>query len=281
MAVYALTSLSGSPGVTTLAIAWAYRSARPTLILEADPTGGSAILAGPFRGEHVHDTSVLLMAERNRSELAEWMWYHSIPLPETTDRRVLPAVAMPAQAKALNTTWSRIADAVKDFSSQSGTDVVVDVGRLGMVNSPRPLLNVADTTLILAPATLPGINTLAAGLGPLREALESQIDPDRMTVVPVRASAGIGRQRRTRKAVSAAQPWSDREIAQVIAPTRVLQPLPWSPDEATMYSHATVAPKDWPNSSYTRAVSALIDATENHIRRVQSAAGLTETGDQA
>ena len=42
MAVIALTSASGSPGVTTTALGLALLWPRPVLLVEADPTGGSA-----------------------------------------------------------------------------------------------------------------------------------------------------------------------------------------------------------------------------------------------
>jgi hypothetical protein len=51
MAVYTLVSASGSPGVTTTALALASVWPRPVIVVEADPTGGSAILAGYFRGQ--------------------------------------------------------------------------------------------------------------------------------------------------------------------------------------------------------------------------------------
>ena len=46
MAVICLTSASGSPGVTTTAVGLAFCWPRPVLLVEADPTGGSGILAG-------------------------------------------------------------------------------------------------------------------------------------------------------------------------------------------------------------------------------------------
>ena len=50
MAVIALASASGSPGVTTTALGLAMLWPRPVLLVEADPTGGSGLLAGYFRG---------------------------------------------------------------------------------------------------------------------------------------------------------------------------------------------------------------------------------------
>ena len=52
MAVIVLVSAAGSPGVTTTAVGLALTWPRPVLLVEADPTGGSAVLAGFFRGAH-------------------------------------------------------------------------------------------------------------------------------------------------------------------------------------------------------------------------------------
>ena len=43
MAVVALASASGSPGVTTTALGLALLWPRPVLLVEADPTGGSRL----------------------------------------------------------------------------------------------------------------------------------------------------------------------------------------------------------------------------------------------
>ena len=54
MAVVCLTSASGSPGVTTTAVGIAFCWPRPVLLVEADPTGGSGVLAGiPARHDAV------------------------------------------------------------------------------------------------------------------------------------------------------------------------------------------------------------------------------------
>ncbi len=62
MAVIALTSASGSPGVTTTAVALAFLWPRPVVLVEADPTGGSAILAGYFRGTREYDVGIVELA---------------------------------------------------------------------------------------------------------------------------------------------------------------------------------------------------------------------------
>ena len=50
MAIITLVSASGAPGVTTTALALAVRWPRPVMLVEADPRGGSSILAGFFKG---------------------------------------------------------------------------------------------------------------------------------------------------------------------------------------------------------------------------------------
>ena len=50
MAVIALASASGSPGVTTTALGLALLWPRPVLLVEADPTGGSGAVPVPASG---------------------------------------------------------------------------------------------------------------------------------------------------------------------------------------------------------------------------------------
>ena len=50
MALFTLVSASGAPGVTTTALALAGGWPRPVTLVEADPRGGSSILAGFFKG---------------------------------------------------------------------------------------------------------------------------------------------------------------------------------------------------------------------------------------
>ena len=62
MAVIALGSAAGSPGVTTSALGLALTWPRPVLLIEADPTGGSAMLAGFFRGTTAQTAALIDLA---------------------------------------------------------------------------------------------------------------------------------------------------------------------------------------------------------------------------
>ena len=62
MSLIVLTSASGSPGVTTTALGLALGWPRPAVLVEADPTGGSAIAAGYLRGEVVPPEAMIDLA---------------------------------------------------------------------------------------------------------------------------------------------------------------------------------------------------------------------------
>ena len=66
MALITLTSASGSPGVTTTAVGLALCWPRPVLLVEADPTGGSAIAAGYLRGGTAPTDSLIDLAFAHR-----------------------------------------------------------------------------------------------------------------------------------------------------------------------------------------------------------------------
>ena len=62
MAIVALVSASGSPGVTTTALGLALLWPRPVMLVEADPTGGSGLLAGYFRCTREYDSGLIELA---------------------------------------------------------------------------------------------------------------------------------------------------------------------------------------------------------------------------
>ena len=62
MSMIVLASASGSPGVTTTALGLVLGWPRPALLVEADPTGGSAIAAGYLRGSVVPPEAMIELA---------------------------------------------------------------------------------------------------------------------------------------------------------------------------------------------------------------------------
>ena len=268
MAIHLLTSVTGSPGVTTTALAWTRHAAKPTLLIEADMTGGSPILAGPFRGEVPPSKSILSLAEFQPQEMAEQIWWHTLTLPDTSDRHVLTTVSSPAQARALRTAWSPIAQAISEVATETGTDIVIDYGRLTTRDAAEPLLHIADIILVLVPATMAGVNAAKRALGPLREQVAASGSPRRVTAVPVVAAAGHPRWR----AGLAARPWDGSTIGKILEPVEMLHPVRYDPDAAAVYSAGTVRPFGG-TRAYTASVVELANAADAHLRQIRVLAG--------
>lgn len=259
MSIFALTSISGSPGVTTTAIAWATLSKRPTLLVEADPTGGSPIVAGVWAGQQPHTTSVLELANRERAWFVEYLHERTLPLPGTTDRLLLPGIPAPEHARPVSTVWRPLSAALRTISSEGGVDVIIDAGRAGAENAPWTLMESADVLLVLTDTTLPALNSAAIGTASMRERLEQTGTPDRLGLVPV---TGRGKGPDIR-------PYGTREIAPVVDPTRVIASVSRDEARAAVYSSALTPGRGHSTSGYCRSIVHLTKAAEEHASRIR------------
>lgn len=247
MGVYALTSIAGAPGVTTTAVAWAMTSGRPTVVIEADLTGGSPILAGVFRSEKPHTTSLLALSTRPAgTTLLEQLWDQAIGFPGGRERYLVPGIAEATQASALTPLWEPLGAAAQELSQESGVDVIIDAGRLHRASALTPLLAAADTVLVCTWSHLVGLHTAVTGLDQLRRRL-GDITADRVGIVAV---------------TSATQSFSHSAVAKVMAPSPVLAQLPWAPAAAGHYFLGAPAPRKGERRKYTRAIAALAAAAE-------------------
>ncbi|HEY3407147.1 MAG TPA: hypothetical protein VGK53_03130 [Propionicimonas sp.] len=155
MAIITLTSASGSPGVTTTALGLALVWPRPVLLVEADPTGGSALLAGYWRGQLDHVGLLDLVLAERHGVLADALPRMQFPI-EGSDASLLVGTKAHEQAGSLDRLWDPLLGVLQNLSDQ---DVIVDAGRLGLDGSPRSLLTYSDVTLLL---TLSSLRALAA-----------------------------------------------------------------------------------------------------------------------
>src|SRR5690242_10743969 len=116
MAVLVLTSCSGSPGVTTLAVGLALTWPRPVLLVDADPGASQAVLAGYLTGRSTGGKGLLRVAEahRDRRNLREAVVDQCLTLAETDgDRRLfLPGFTRPGSAAHFAGVWDDLADAL-------------------------------------------------------------------------------------------------------------------------------------------------------------------------
>ena len=131
MALIALVSAKGSPGVTTLAMALAQVWPRRVLVAECDPAGGD-IAAGYLGGQVDADRGLLnLTVAARRTNLAAALPSQLVALDDTGSRCLLPGLQDPALAAGLATWWDRLADLFAELGTgEAGTDVLADCGRL-------------------------------------------------------------------------------------------------------------------------------------------------------
>src|SRR5690606_37032741 len=132
MAVIALCSAQGSPGVTTTAVGLALTWPRPVLLVEADPTGASGVLTGWFRGTRDYEAGLIEMAFA-AEPVAELLPRVTVPLDDADPEARARFVAGPrshVQARGLADLWAPLAAALADLD-ETGQDVLVDAGRLG------------------------------------------------------------------------------------------------------------------------------------------------------
>ena len=223
MSIIVLTSASGSPGVTTTVMGLALAWPRPVLVVEADPTGGSGILAGHFKGQVAHAQGLIGLAMAQRQELVAAELPHQLLDIPGSGAKLLAGSLSHGQAGSLLVLWPALLEALRDLDS-TGQDVLVDAGRLGLEGSPTPLLFGADVTLLLTRSTLPALIAATSWAETLRDETAATITLPGLLVVgeghpyPAREVAGALRLRLVAKLA-----W-DRRTAAVLSRARGTYP---------------------------------------------------------
>ncbi|MGD8200926.1 hypothetical protein ACQE98_09705 [Ornithinimicrobium sp. W1679] len=227
MAVIALTSASGSPGVTTTAMGWALSRSRPTVLVDADPTGGSAMLAGYLRGQVVPPDALLdLWTAHQQGRLRAALPQVLLPLPGSSVG-LLPGTRSHAQARGLAGLWEPLLAAFKALDG-TGQDVLVDTGRLGLAGFATPLLHGADLAVVACRSDLVSLSALRSWLATLHTELADVGGASSLGVVLV----GPGR------------PYGRAEVDKVLAGacggrSPVLGCVHWDPKAAAAFSAGT------------------------------------------
>lgn len=266
MAVITLASASLSPGVTTSALAISFAWPRPVLLIEADPVGYSAVSAGYLRGWVPHNRGVidLAVAHRQGRSLTEAIREVAIPLPtrqadaETPSSvRLVAGARSHGQATTIAGVWETLAQVLRSLE-RTGTDVIVDAGRLGMVASPTALLRSADLTLLTTRATLPALMAANGWARQLRSEHETTGRAGNLGLLLV----GEGRK------------YSQREVREVLK-LPVIATLPLDPVSSEVYHlGAASRRRHFENSPLPRAAAAAaaaIDAVIDDNRRALDA----------
>lgn len=174
MAVIALASASGSPGVSTTALGLALVWPRPVLLVEADPTGGSGLLAGYFRGTREYTAGLIELA-LTAGDLADAVAEVAVPI-DNTQVAFIAGARSHTQAPALRDVWEPLMSVWAGLESM-GQDVIVDVGRLGLAGSATPVLDGSDLTLLVTGSSLPALSALRSWADAIERNLVAWRDP--------------------------------------------------------------------------------------------------------
>jgi hypothetical protein len=251
MAVISLTSASGSPGVTTTAVGFALLWPRPVLLVEADPTGGSGILAGYFGGSREYDVGMVELA-LSATPMQDALREVARPIPGT-HVTFIAGTRSRTQAHALREVWAPLADALSELES-TGQDVIIDAGRIGLEGSPQALLDSADLSLLVSRTNLPALSAARTWADSLtRPALDLQ-------------ESGL-------LLVGEGQPYSSTEVSAVVK-LPVVAAIADDPEAAAVFHRGAQPPRRFDTGPLVRSLRAGIEATQGVITRRR--AGLLE-----
>jgi hypothetical protein len=194
VAVIALISAKGSPGVTTTALACTLTWQRRVVLAECDPAGGS-LLAGYLEGalEGPRGIGELAVAELRDGRLEQDFWTQLVDLDAPRrERLLLPGVVNPAQAGSVAPLWRRFADFFEQLGDgEPGYDVIADCGRLYVANPPWPVLRAAAVILVVTAARLPDLSGARCAVEAIgRNLREHGVPPDTLRLLTVGSGHG-------------------------------------------------------------------------------------------
>ena len=259
MAVVALASAKGAPGVSTTALAMTLLWPRAALLAECDPAGGSSVLAGYLRGTVDHSRGLLALAlAHRRDELEQTLWSQTVPLPGgiageagPADRWLLPALSDAAQAPGTASLWGPLGSLLASLE-RAETDVLVDAGRLGAAHAPTPVLQQADLVLLVTGTSLPAVAAAKARLAVLRDALS-------LTENVTGSSSGLAL-----LLVGEGRPYTSKEIAGALG-LPVAASVAWDPASAQVLAAGMAPGRRFETSPLVRSVRAAIGASSELI----------------
>lgn len=242
MSVIVLASASGAPGVTSAALATTNRWRRTAVLVEADTSVTSSVLAGYFRGSRYHTSGLtnLLALDASRQLTPTTALGQCLPLG-TDGRSVIPGFASLEAGASSRSFWPSLADTLRGLSHLEH-DVLIDAGRWRTIDDRTPLLEAADLVLLTCRPQLPEI--LAARETAAR--IRSHVDTNALQALQL---VTINDERSDR--------YSAGEIAQVVG-SPVLAELAHDSKSAHVYSHGSDAPQRLERRPYARSIQSLI-----------------------
>lgn len=239
-----LTSCSGSPGVTTLAVGLALTWPRPVLLVDGDPGAHQAVLAGYLTGRSAGGKGLLRVAEahRDRRSLREVVVDQCLPLAAGGDQRrlFLPGFTRPGSAVHFGAVWEDLADTF-DRLADVELDVLVDGGRLTTPGAlPPALVERAALTVVVLGSTLRSVMAARVHLP---------------TVTELTGGSRDGRGRSGLVVIGGGRPYAAGEIGRALG-AEVLGQLPHDPAAAAHFSDGAPQHRRFESAPLVRALRA-------------------------
>lgn len=224
MRTIGIASVTGAPGVTTLSLALSYTLPGSSLVLEADTSKASSVLAGYFQGTQPANRGLLELAFRSQQHvLTDQDYWEQVLRLDDDEQYVIPGLIDPTSARGIDSViWSRLGVWLSTLSP--AITPIIDFGRLTPHDPRASLLESVDHLAIAITPTLPDVLAAQSALGYLRELIPMSKRENCLGLVLV-AKPGI-------------QNYSAREITSRLH-VPVWAEIPHEPKLAMAFSHHT------------------------------------------
>ena len=257
MAVVLFASATGSPGVTTTALALGLVWPRHSLVADCDRDPAQAIQAGYLRGMDHGGRGLMSMAQLHRegTPLAPELWRHTLPLTQGGDRerRFLPGFSTAGAARLFEHVWGPLGEALASLDDR-GIDVLIDGGRISSAGLPLGLLAAADAVVVCVRSSLRSLAAARIHLATLEEQLRSMPSP---------TTAGLA-------VVGAGRPYAAGEIAAQFGLPCWLEPS-WDPRPAVVLSDGADEPRRFHEGGFMGSFRADAKALSERLTRTRQA----------
>jgi hypothetical protein len=238
-------------------------------VVEADPSGGNAMLTGMLRGQLVKPGLVELAKAGQAGLLSEGLARLAVPLVDaagvgipreiltsdpgqvwaTPRLSLVPGSLTFEQAPILTKLWEPLMVGMRSVSASTGVDFLVDAGRLGLQGWPKAIVEAADVTVLCLRSSLREASGAAAWAKKLAagEFAEHQL---RLLLI------GDG------------HPYPVRDIAKEFK-VEALGQIPWDPKRARVFSDGAGHGRGFARSGYVAALRAVAQALQKIVHADQ------------
>jgi MinD-like ATPase involved in chromosome partitioning or flagellar assembly len=239
VATITLLSAKGAPGVTTttvaLTLAWGHANpGRTALAVDADPVGGD-MAAGVLRGGAPVYSGMLPLATARGIDPVRAVEGCAVHLRADGSARVIPGVPDGARATALGFAWGTLEEARADLDA-TGTDVLVDAGRVDVTGHVPGWLTGSDRALLVVRPTLPGVGAARR----LADAWSATGAPTAR--IPLELVV-----------VESPSPYRAQEVAEAVR-CPLMGCVPFDAAGARVHSEGAAEPRGFARSGYVRAL---------------------------